>query len=235
MRSLLVLGLLLTLPLAARAEELVVVAFGDSITLGPGLPPEATYPAQLQVLLRQELGREDVRVINAGVGGSTVLAGLARLDEAVLAHRPRYVLVGFGMNDSVMVAAGQVRVSRERFAAGLRDVVARVQATGAQALLATVTPVIEEYYFERHPRAWYPKGLDALLECYSATVREVAHETDCPVVDLSTRLPRAGLRTPENSNSRDGVHPTPEGCGAIARAYAEALLKLLRPAPAEGG
>ncbi len=210
---------------AATAQEppAPIVAFGDSITLGPGIAPDQAYPAQLQGLLRARPGYENVTVINAGVGGNTVLAGLARLDRDVLAHHPRCVLIGFGMNDSVMVEANRCRVPVEQFAIHLREMVQRVRQAGAQVLLATLTPVVEEYYYERHPREWYPEGLGPVLARYSEAIRAVARDTGCRVVDLGGLEPATDIRLPANTGLRDGVHPTAQGYGVIAAAYARAL------------
>jgi acyl-CoA thioesterase-1 len=54
------------MPTGPSARTPIIVAFGDSLTSGPGLKPEQTYP----VLLQQRINAadEDYRVINAGVG-----------------------------------------------------------------------------------------------------------------------------------------------------------------------
>lgn len=212
-------------PVAAQGP--VVVAFGDSITFGSGLAPEESYPAQLEGLMRQRPGLEGLVVVNAGIGGNTVVAGLARLEKDVLAHDPGAVLIGFGMNDSVMVAEGQVRVPVERFAQSLREIVRQVRAAGAVAVLATVTPVVEEYYYERHPREWYADGLPAQLERYSAAIRAVGTELGVEVLGLGDLEVTKDLRTPQTARVRDGVHPTAEGCAVIAKRYAEVLGRVL--------
>ena len=53
---------------AAPAGTPVVVALGDSITLGAGVNPHEAYPAVVQVALRRE--RTVVNMVNQGVGGS---------------------------------------------------------------------------------------------------------------------------------------------------------------------
>lgn len=222
--------LLLTCAATAFADAPVIVAFGDSITFGAHLKPEESYPAQLQTLLREQPGLGDATVRNAGVGGDTAVQGLARLDKDVLAHRPCVVLIGFGMNDSVMVAAGQSRVPVEEFSQTLTEMVRRVQAAGAVAILAPVTPVIEDYYFDRHPREWYPQGLKPVLDGYTAAICEVAKQTGAQVVDFSALDPTKHLRTPQNSNARDGVHMTAEGYAVMARAYA---MSVTRSQPAQ--
>lgn len=214
--------------LPALGAEPVIVAFGDSITYGSGVKPEESYPAQLQARLRERWGEPGLTVVNAGLGGNTATQGLARLEQDVLKHKPVAVLIGFGMNDSVMVAAGQERVPPQKFRETLLEMVHRVQAAGALVLLAPVTPVLEEYYFERHPRDWYPAGLEPQLARYTAVICEVAEATGATLVDLSALDPARHLRTPENSGARDGVHPTPGGYTILAEAYAEALVKLRR-------
>lgn len=218
--------LIVTLP--ALADGPVIVAFGDSITLGSGLKPAESYPAQLQALLREQAGMPELTVVNAGIGGNTVTQGLARLDKDVLACRPCAVLIGFGMNDSVMTADQTVRVPTAQFREALSQMVLRLQAAGAKVILAPVTPVIEQYYWERHPREWYPEGLQAQLDQYTAVIREVARQTGSPVIDLKKLNPMVDIRTPANSGARDGVHPTPAGCAVIAAAYADKLMPLLR-------
>ena len=70
----------------------IVVFFGDSITQGYGVRSEESFPA----LVGQALG---VPIVNAGVPGDTMSAGLARMERDVLSHRPRLAVVEFGGND----------------------------------------------------------------------------------------------------------------------------------------
>ncbi len=219
--------------LAAPADGPVIVAFGDSITLGVHLRSEQSYPSQLEALLRERTRQPGLRVVNAGIGGNTVTAGLARLDRDVLAHRPRFVLIDFGMNDSAMAAAGRPQTSLDDFTARLRAMLDRCRQAGATPLLATLTPVITEFYLERHPKEWYPGGVPAVLDRYSDAIRAVAKDAGVTLVDLRAKVPVSGLRTPANSGSRDGVHLTPAGCAAMAAAWAEALLPQLTALPVQ--
>jgi acyl-CoA hydrolase len=70
----------------------IVVFFGDSITQGYGVRPEESFPA----LAGQALG---VPIVNTGVPGDTMGAGLARMERDVLSQRPRLAVVEFGGND----------------------------------------------------------------------------------------------------------------------------------------
>jgi acyl-CoA thioesterase I len=85
-------------PTSPREDLPLIVAFGDSLTSGPGLRAEETYPALLQQRITSE--GHDVRVINAGVSGDTTSDALARLDAA-LVPRTEIVIVAIGANDGL--------------------------------------------------------------------------------------------------------------------------------------
>ena len=73
-----------------------IVAFGDSLTAGYGLPVDAAFPAKLAGAL-QKKGIE-VSIANAGVSGDTASGGLARLDWSV-PEGTEAVIVELGAND----------------------------------------------------------------------------------------------------------------------------------------
>ncbi len=83
---------------AANAQELIFLAFGDSITDGYGdtSNPGGGYPTRLQRWLRQE--GYDCVVESHGVGGETTSSGLSRIDS-VLAGGGDYLLLMEGTND----------------------------------------------------------------------------------------------------------------------------------------
>src|SRR5262249_24812246 len=94
-------GLLLALlsaPSAMAAEPLRILAFGDSLTAGFGLPDADGFVPQLQSALADK--GISVRVTNAGVSGDTTAGGLARLDWS-LADDPQLVIVELGANDGL--------------------------------------------------------------------------------------------------------------------------------------
>ncbi len=85
---------------AGAAQELRVMAFGDSLTAGYGLPRDDGFVAQLSVWLREN-GTPDgvpVRLINASVSGSTTAGGVRRIDWA-LGDTPNAMIVELGGND----------------------------------------------------------------------------------------------------------------------------------------
>jgi len=94
--TLLCLVNLYTLP--SYAQTIKILALGDSLTAGYGLPHGEGFTDQLQKAL-QDQGR-DVTVINAGVSGDTSQGGLARLEWS-LADNPDMVIVELGANDGL--------------------------------------------------------------------------------------------------------------------------------------
>lgn len=82
----------------ASAGTLRLVAFGDSLTAGYGLPASQAFPARMEAALRAK--GHDVVIENAGVSGDTTSAGLARLDWSV-PEGTDAVILELGANDSL--------------------------------------------------------------------------------------------------------------------------------------
>ena len=83
----------------AWARDKLVLAFGDSLTVGYGLKPNDSFPAQLQAALIK--GGIPARVHNAGVSGDTSAAGRGRLAFVLagIKAKPDLVILELGAND----------------------------------------------------------------------------------------------------------------------------------------
>jgi acyl-CoA thioesterase-1 len=92
----LIFGVMLLIAGAARSEDLTLVALGDSLTAGYGLPAEDGLVPQLQAWLRAQ-GAE-VTVVNAGVSGDTTTGALARTDWTLTPEVDAVLLI-IGGND----------------------------------------------------------------------------------------------------------------------------------------
>ncbi len=114
-------AVILTLLLAGAAvAQQRVVAFGDSLTAGFGLPREEGFVPQLEAWLQAQ--GADVEVVNAGVSGDTTSGGLARVGW-VLSEGADLVILELGANDMLRgVAPG---VARQNLDAILADITGR--------------------------------------------------------------------------------------------------------------
>jgi acyl-CoA thioesterase I len=90
------LALVFALSGAAVARPLRIVALGDSLTAGYGLPADAAFPVRLQAALKAR--GFDVEMVNGGVSGDTSAGLLARLDWA-LGDAADAAIVEIGAND----------------------------------------------------------------------------------------------------------------------------------------
>jgi acyl-CoA thioesterase-1 len=114
----------------AEAKDVHVLAFGDSLTAGYGLPPGQGFAPQLEDTLR----RNGVRafVTNAGVSGNTAAQGRARLKWTLdgLKAKPDLAIVALGANDMLRgLPPAQTR-------ADLDSIVAELKRRGIPVLIA---------------------------------------------------------------------------------------------------
>lgn len=111
----------------AASETLRLVALGDSLTQGYGLPAEEGFVPQLESWLRAE--GLDVEVVNAGVSGDTTAGGLARMDWT-LSEPVDAMLITLGGND--LLRGLNPAASKEN----LDGILARLELEGIPAMLA---------------------------------------------------------------------------------------------------
>ncbi len=85
--------------IADPEADMLILAFGDSLYAGYGLPPKEGFVPELEKALKAN--GQDVKVHNAGVSGDTTAAGLRRMDFVLdsLPRAPDLVILGLGAND----------------------------------------------------------------------------------------------------------------------------------------
>ncbi len=108
----------------------VILAFGDSLTAGYGVPRGQGYPEQLQKKLDARGYR--YRVVNMGISGDTTSGGLARM-RAALNAKPAVVILELGAND------GLRGLPVKQMQANLEEMVTVFQKAGATVVLAGMT------------------------------------------------------------------------------------------------
>jgi acyl-CoA thioesterase-1 len=185
----------------AIADDRVIVALGDSLTVGLGVARDEAYPALLEARLRQ--AGFAYRVVNAGVSGDTTAGGLRRLDW-VLRSRPEVVIIALGANDGLR---GQPVAALRH---NLTAIVTRLRESGTRVLLVGM----------RLP----PNYGEAYATDFAEAFRAVARGTS--VAFLPFLL--AGVAGDPSLNQADGIHPNAAGQRIVADHVWPSLQPLLR-------
>ena len=196
------LCLTLALPGAALAGPAPrILAFGDSLTAGLGLTPDAAFPARLEAVLRSD--GIDARVINGGVSGETTAGGMARLDWALGDH-PDLVILELGANDALR------GIDPKLAYANLDKILARLKASGAKVLLTGMLA----------PPNW---GRDYQQE-FAAIFPTLADKYHVPLYPFFLD----GVAMDPSLNQPDGLHPNAKGAALIATKVAPYVERLLK-------
>lgn len=178
-----------------------IVAFGDSLTAGLGVPAEESYPAQLQRSL-DALGYS-YRVVNAGVSGDTTAGGLRRVPW-ILTNKPDVVILELGAND------GLRGLSVDQTRHNLREIIQRLQEAGVEIVLAgmKLPPNYGQDYLARF------EGIYPLL----------AKEYRLQLIPFFLE----GVGGSPSLNQADGIHPTAKGYALVVEQVLKILGPLLK-------
>jgi acyl-CoA thioesterase-1 len=115
----------------AADRPVKIVAFGDSLTAGLGLPAQDAFPAKLEQALKAK--GLNVEIVNAGVSGDTASGGLSRLDWSVPQDADA-VIVELGANDALRGIDPKItRDALEKIVKQLRDRKIEVLLCGMKA------------------------------------------------------------------------------------------------------
>jgi hypothetical protein len=79
-------------------EEFRIFMTGDSFTFGDNVDNSQTFPAQLETYLRNRCDNNSIRVINAGIPGSTII-GQTEMIKRGLVLTPDLIMLVFYSND----------------------------------------------------------------------------------------------------------------------------------------
>ena len=182
------------------AGPVTVVAFGDSLTAGYGVPSEETYPRLLEAYLRRE--GHDSRVIAAGKNGETSGEAVTRLNT-ILRLKPHIVIVETGVNDLFR------GIDTDTTEKNLRKIVRSLKGSGIEVLLAG-------FDFKRIT-SLDPDGR------FTRLYRSLAADEDVALIPFFLE----GVAGVESLNLRDRVHPNGAGYRVVADNVLRHLLPLV--------
>lgn len=211
---------ILSIALFSCSSPRSIIFLGDSIT------QEGYQPGGYVDLIRKNLhraGQPDVQIIGAGISGNKVPDLQWRLEKDVLSKKPSTVVIYIGINDVWHYQLKIGGTSKDRYEAGLQDLISRIHGIGAEVVLCTPS-VVGEKTDGTNP-------LDPMLDDYSEISRKVAAANNIALCDLR----KAFLRELKEKNTgnqdkgvltRDGVHLNDAGNRFVAAQIEHALQTL---------
>ena len=186
---------------AQASDPKIVLALGDSLTAGYGLPQPDAFPVQLQAALNA--AGENVTVVNGGVSGDTSAGGRARLEWLLLSPVDA-VIVELGANDGLRgLDPGQTRSNIEWILAALKKRAIPVLLSGMLA-----PPNLGEDYGAEF-NSIYPdlaRKYDAVLDPF--------------FLEGAAAIPAL--------NQADGIHPNADGVAIIVKRMLPRVRDLLK-------
>ncbi len=171
-------------PAATRDARPLIVAFGDSLTAGYGLPPAQAYTS----LLQQKLDAAGLgyRVVNAGVSGDTSAGGVRRIAWA-LEGNVKVLILELGGNDALRgLPVAELRKN-------LTQMIEAAQKRGVTVLLAGMEAP--------------PNFGAAYTTAFRQVYRDLARQYKLAFIPFVLDGV-GGIRT---LNQPDGIHPNAEG------------------------
>ena len=184
--------------------ETKILFLGDSLTAGYGVEKDEAFPALLKDLLHEK-GFKDLKLINAGISGSTTASGLSRLTWYQRTG-PDILFLALGAND------GLRGLALDAMEKNLSETIEAAKAKGMAVILAgmEIPPNYGDAYTRNFREVFQTlsKNHDVLLMPF--LLKDVG---GIPAL-----------------NQSDGIHPNAKGHKIIAANVLPYLIKTLRKA-----
>jgi len=203
-----------------------LLMIGDSITdCGRAFPIGETindglgigYVSLINALLMVSYPTHQIRTVNMGISGNTVLDLERRWESDVLGLNPDWLSVLIGINDVWRhfdpLSQTEELISREKYAHILEKLVSRTRPQLKGLILMT------PYFIE--PNKLEP--MRAMMDDFGAIVRQLALTYHAIFVDTQAAMVVAMKDIPPMSLALDGVHPNQIGHMILARAFLSSI------------
>ena len=178
----------------------VILAFGDSLTAGFGVPDSENYPSRLQRIISQN--GYPHQVINGGVSGDTTAGGVRRI-RWLMKQNPKIVILELGAND------GLRGLSLKEMESNLEQIIGVCKEGGAKILLTGMK--IPPNYGEE-----YTVGFEQIYT-------RLAEKHQLSLVPFFLK----GVAGKREYTRPDGIHPLGPGYSIVAQTVWEHLKPLM--------
>jgi len=182
----------------------VILAFGNSLTAGFGVPDAESYPARLQNILIKNGYTH--KVVNAGVSGDTTAGGVRRI-KWLMKNNPEIVILELGAND------GLRGLSIKEMESNLEHIIVVCKESGAKVLLTGMKAPPnygEEYTVE-----------------FEKTFFRLAEKHKLPLVPFFLE----GVAGVREHTQPDGIHPLGSGYEIVVQTIWKYLKPLIGAGP----
>lgn len=182
-------------------QPMRIVALGDSLMAGSGLPKGEDFASKLEVaLIAKGL---HVKIENAGIAGNTTADGRARLEEAIKGEpKPRLVIVALGANDMLRrIPVAEAKKNLEAILQSLKDKNIPVFLIGMQN----------------------PMGGPLMKGPYAKMFADLEDEYDVPLYPFFLE----GVAMDKTLNQGDGFHPNEKGVAVMVENIASEIEDVL--------
>jgi acyl-CoA thioesterase I len=181
-------------------EAVSVVGFGDSLMSGFELPPQDSFPAQLETALKDKGIKASVA--NAGVAGETTTDAVNRLDWSV-PEDTDMVILEFGANDALR------GISPDLSEKNLSDIIEKLQQRGVTVILAGMLA---------------PPNMGADYEAkFNAIYPRLAQKYNVPLYPFFLD----GVAAERTLQLEDGMHPNAKGVAEMVERFLPIMEKTL--------
>ena len=205
-----------------------VVCFGDSVTFGWNMKYEYSYPYLLEKLMIKNY--PEIKIINSGIGGNTILDGLNRLQRDALSYNPDFIIVNFGLNDGMLKEKKKylndteqlfykdnnwyyvTRVNIDDFKYAYSKLINILKSKEIKILLLSINPTLDSFPLSEDNN--FKKKQKEIYEVYNERIIQIAANSDVDYIDLwevfvlNNELGR--------HIQEDGIHPNEAGLELIA-------------------
>lgn len=185
----------------AYSKQYTIIMLGDSLTEGYGLDKEQAFPALTQEILSGK--GYDVKIINAGVSGSTSASALARL-QWLIGAKPTHMFLELGAND------GLRGLSTDAMKKNLDAAIKFAKEKNIEPLLAGMK-LPPNYGVE------YSKRFEKVFS-------ELSKEHKIPLMPFFLE----GIAGDRSLNLPDGIHPNAKGHKILGKNVADFLEKNIK-------
>ncbi|MBO9659103.1 MAG: G-D-S-L family lipolytic protein [Chitinophagaceae bacterium] len=174
MKYLVLVAALAMFAFTTPAKKNKVIFFGDSITQaavkGNG------YIVKLDSIIKKEGLGESFELAGAGIGGNKVYDLYLRMETDVLEKNPDIVFIYVGINDVWHKSSSGTGTDAPKFIGFYKAIIKKLQEKNIRVVVCTPSVIGERNDFSNEQ--------DGDLNHYSNIIRNIAKESNLPVVDL---------------------------------------------------